>query len=165
MASEGVCADWHQEKIEAPHSLGFCMKPPTLSSNEIMLAWYKLPGIVYFFKAGNAIKIGVAAVTKGKTFQDAVTRRMKQIQSANHELVELLGVISFEEGDTPTLLAETLERELHNRFAWSLRFKQHTIGAEWFTSSESLLSYISENAKAPEVLGLPRTIATPRSAT
>jgi hypothetical protein len=139
------------------------MKPPKLSSNAIMIAWHKLPGLLYFFKAGNAIKIGVAAVTKGKTIQDAIRRRMKQIQSANHEPVELLGVIAFEEGDLPMLLAETLERELHNRFASSLRFKQHTIGAEWFSSSESLLSYISENAKAPETLGLPRMIATPRA--
>jgi hypothetical protein len=138
------------------------MKPPTIPANPFMLAWYKLPGLVYFFRAGGAIKIGVAAVSKGKTLQDAVTRRMKQIQSANHEQVELLGIIPFETGDMPTFEAETRERELHNQFASSLRFKQHTIGAEWFDSTEGLLSYVSENTKTPDALGLPRTIATRR---
>jgi hypothetical protein len=138
------------------------MKPPKLSSNAIMMAWYKLPGFVYFFKAGSAIKIGVAAITSGKTLQDAVRRRMKQVQSANHEPVELLGLITFDQGETPTLFAETLERELHIKFDASSRFKQHTIGAEWFNSSEALLSYITDNARKPEALGLPRTLATPR---
>lgn len=137
------------------------MRPPTIPTNPIMLAWYKQPGFVYFFKAGEAIKIGVAAVTKGKTLQEAVRRRLRQIQSVNHEQVELLGIISFESGDMPTFDAETRERELHNRFASSLRFRQHTIGAEWFNSSKELLTYIAENAKAPDVFGLTRTIAVP----
>jgi T5orf172 domain len=137
------------------------MKPPTIPSNPIMLAWYRLPGVVYFFKAGAAIKIGVTAVSAGKTLQQAVKRRMTQLQSANHEPIELLGVVSFStiERDMPMFLAETLERELHIRFASSQRFKRHTVGAEWFTASTDLLAYIRENAQPPEVLGLPRTIA------
>ena len=140
----------------------FEVKPPKIPSDPIMLAWYRLPGLVYFFKAGEAIKIGVTAVGNGKTLQEAVKRRMTQIQSANHEPIELLGVISFstKDGDMPTFLAETCERELHNRFAASLRFKQHTVGAEWFTSSDDLLAYIRHNARTPEAFGLPRVIAS-----
>jgi hypothetical protein len=128
-----------------------------------MLAWHRLPGLVYFLKAGDAIKIGVTTVGSGKTLKQAVKRRMTQVQSANHEPVELLGVMSFSapDGDMPTFLAETLERELHIRFVSSQRFKPHTVGAEWFTASGDLLAYIRENAKTPEALGLPRVIATP----
>src|SRR6266404_641279 len=83
-----------------------------ISSDPLMVAWYSLPGLVYFLKAGDAVKIGVAAQSKGKSLQDAVKRRMTQIQSANHEPIELRGVICFsiEDGDMPTLLAETRER-------------------------------------------------------
>ena len=76
--------------------------------------------------------------------------------------MELLGVISFStrDGNMPTFLAETRERELHIRFAASMRFKQHSVGAEWFTASDDLLAYIRENARTPEVFGLPRVIAS-----
>jgi hypothetical protein len=121
----------------------------------------QITGPCLFFKAGSSIKIGVAAASKDKTLKDALKRRMKQVQSANHEPIELLGAILFPEssGEMPTFLAETRERELHNRFASSLRFKQHTVGAEWFTSTDDLLGYINENAQTPEALGLPRVIA------
>jgi hypothetical protein len=138
------------------------VKAPKIPSDPITLAWHRLPGLVYFFKAGDAIKIGVTAVGNGKTPQEAIKRRMRQIQSANHESIELLGVISFStrDGNMPTFLAETRERELHIRFAASMRFKQHSVGAEWFTASDDLLAYIRENARTPEVFGLPRVIAS-----
>jgi hypothetical protein len=51
------------------------VKPPKVPSDPITLAWQRLPGIVYFFKAGDAIKIGVTAVGNGKTPQEAIKRR------------------------------------------------------------------------------------------
>ena len=125
--------------------------------------WWKCPGIVYFFAAGNppiAIKIGVAAITKGDLKQ-AVVRRFRQLQSSNHETLELLGLIRFSEGQYPTRLAEVRERELHTKFVSFLRFKQHYIGAEWFAPAPQLLDYIQNNTELPEALSLPRIIAQP----
>jgi hypothetical protein len=54
--------------------------------------------------------------------------RLKAIQSANHEPVELLGVIRFDSGEKALLQAERAERELHKRFGssrlvdWSVGF-------------------------------------------
>jgi hypothetical protein len=137
------------------------VKAPTASDNPIMAAWQRLPGFVYFLKAGNAIKIGVAAVPTGKTMPQAILRRFRQIQSSNHELLELLGVIKFEDGDRPTLLAEKRERELHVQFESLLRFKMHSLAAEWFNSSDDLLSFVQENAEPPEALGVPKYVAIP----
>lgn len=138
------------------------MKPPKETpSSKLMADWWKCPGVVYFFAAGNppiAIKIGVTAVTKGN-LQQAIHRRFRQIQSSNHETIELLGVICFSVGEYPTRLAEVRERELQNRFASLLRFKQHSLAAEWFAPSAELLDYIRENAEPPEALSLRRIIA------
>jgi hypothetical protein len=73
---------------------------------------------------------------------------MTQIQSANHEPIELLGVINFpaEAGELPTRLAENRERELHEEFHALLRFKRYTVGAEWFNLSDELRSYIKSKA-------------------
>jgi hypothetical protein len=136
------------------------VKAPTKSDNPITAAWQKLPGFVYFIRAGNAIKIGVAAVPAGKTMAQAIGRRFKQIQSSNHECLELLGVIRFQEGERPTLLAETRERELHSQFESSLRFKMHTIAAEWFNASDEILAFAKDNTEAPETLGVPPHVAT-----
>jgi hypothetical protein len=137
------------------------VKAPTKSDNLIMAAWQKSPGFVYFLRAGNAIKIGVASVPTEKTMAQAISRRFKQIQSSNHERLELLGIIRFEGGERPTLRAETRERELHTQFKSSLRFKMHSIAAEWFNSSDELLAFVQENAEPPEVLGVARHVANP----
>jgi hypothetical protein len=137
------------------------MKAPKVSDNPIMASWQRLPGFVYFIRASNAIKIGVAAVPNGRTMGQAITKRFKQIQSANHECLELLGAITFQDGERPTLLAETRERELHARFESSLRFKTHTIAAEWFNSSDELLAFVRDNAEPAEALGAPRRVASP----
>ena len=94
----------------------------------------------------------------------AISRRFKQIQSSNHECLELLGAIKFEEGERPTLLAETRERELHNQFKSLLRFKMHSIAAEWFNSSDELLSFVRENAETPKALGVEPHVAIPIAA-
>jgi hypothetical protein len=137
------------------------MKPPKeTTSSAILEAWWRCPGVVYFFGAGKppvAIKIGVSAVTGG-TLQTCIRRRHAQIQSSNHETIELLGVVRFAESERPMRLAEVLERELHVRFAALQRFKAHTRGAEWFTPGNELLDYIRQNTETPESLALQRVI-------
>lgn len=117
--------------------------------------------MLYFFAAGSppaAIKIGVTALSNGCTLREGVMRRLRQVQTSNHELVELLGLILFNDGQYPTRVAEVLERELHIKFAQSQRFKPNTRGAEWFTPTPELLQYILGNAQMPESLGVPRLV-------
>ncbi|MGA7809277.1 hypothetical protein [Bradyrhizobium sp.] len=56
--------------------------------------------------------------------------------------------------------AEQREREIHNQFVGSMRFRQHTVGAEWFAASDELLAFIRKNAKDADELSLPRLVAT-----
>ncbi len=141
------------------------MKPPKEETDsEIQAEWWASPGVVYFFGAGSppkAIKIGVAAVTNKTTLEKSVIRRFKQIQTSNHETVELLGVVYFNTGKYPTRNAEILERELHIKFSQHQRFKQNTSGSEWFTPSSELKSYISEKTTKPEDIGLPTIVSQP----
>ena len=107
--------------------------------------WWSCPGVVYFLSVGEpivAVKIGMFAVTPKTTFQSAMVRRLSNIQSSNHELVEVHRVRVFTEGDYPTKDAEDFERELHNEFSHLARFKPGTRGAEWFDASPDLLSRI-----------------------
>jgi hypothetical protein len=109
-----------------------------------------------------AVKIGMLAQTGGQTLKQAILRRLRQVQSSNHEAVELLGVVLFTEGKYPTRLAEVKERELHIQFAHLQRFKAHTRGAEWFTCAPEILDTIRDIAISPDLLGLPRYACTPR---
>lgn len=125
------------------------------------LAWWRCPGLVYFLAVGEppvAVKIGMLAITPKASMRTAMARRLSHIQSANHELVQVLGVICFVSGDHPTKDAEDRERELHAEFAHLARFKANTRGAEWFTSSPALLSRIQDVSQGPEAAGVPRTI-------
>ena len=141
------------------------MKPPKeTTDNPLQAAWWSCPGVLYFFGAGNppaAIKIGVAALTSGRSVQRGITRRLEGTQTSNHETVELLGVVRFTEGQYPTRSAEVRERELHIQFAAQQRFKPGTRGGEWFTPSSDLLAYIKEHTESPESLNIPRFIAKP----
>lgn len=135
------------------------MPPPTdatsVKPEKFSSPWYSKPGFLYFIAAGRppvAIKIGVTQATTMKT-------RLKAIQSANHEPVELLGVIRFDSGEKPLLQAEGAERELHKRFVASQRLVDWTVGYEWFTTSQELLDYIAAHAIPPEQIGLPRSLA------
>jgi hypothetical protein len=83
---------------------------------------------------------------------------MKKTQAHNHEPIELLGVIRYVDGEFPTRDAEDKARLLHAKFAHLCRFKQHTRGADWFTSSPELLELIAETAHSPETLGFPRFV-------
>lgn len=139
------------------------MKPPReTTGNPAQAAWWSCPGVVYFFAAGNppvAIKIGVAALTGGCGVREAIVRRMRALQTSNHEKIELLGVIVFTSGRYPTRDAEVLERELHIRFARQQRFKPHTRGAEWFTPSDELFDYIDRHTETPAAFEIPISIA------
>ena len=124
--------------------------------------WWSCPGVVYFLGVGNpvaAVKIGMLAISAKLTLQSAVRRRFSQIQTSNHEPVQVLGVKPFQSGAFPTREAEALERELHIEFAHLARFKPGTKGSEWFHSSAQLLQRISELSVPPEQLGVPRCIA------
>jgi len=127
--------------------------------------WWKCPGIVYFVAAGTppvAVKIGMAAQTGQNTLRSSVIRRLSQIQSSNHELIELLGVIYLTDGEYPTREAERIERELHTEFEHDRRFKEYGRGAEWFNASETLLAKVKAIASAPESLGLPKNFSEAR---
>lgn len=134
------------------------MEPTHPKLEKFSSPWYSKPGLLYFIAAGRppvAIKIGVTQATTMKT-------RLKAIQSANHEPVELLGVVRFDSGDKPLLQAERVERELHKRFASLQRNVDWSVGYEWFTTSQELLDYIATHAIQPEHLGLPRSLAQVR---
>jgi len=149
------------------------MKPPKspLHASPSTLAWWSCPGVVYFLAVGEpylAIKIGVAAQTGTKDLRVSIKRRLDQIQSSNHEPVQIIGITYFEKPkyEYPMWQAEILERELHNEFQHLARFSRDTRGSEWFNPSEKLLARIGEISVPPEQLNLPRffcslTTATP----
>ena len=144
------------------------MKPPKAveKSAPSMIAWWKNPGVLYFIAAGDppvAVKIGMAAITGNRSLRDTVVRRLSQIQSSNHELIRLLGIIHFTEGDYPTRNADARERELHNEFEHLCRFKAYTRGAEWFSASQELLTRIEQIATKPEALELPVSFSSARA--
>ena len=141
------------------------MKPPkpASESSASTVAWWSCPGVVYFLAAAEppvAVKIGVAAQTGKRSLRAVVVRRLSQIQSSNHEPVQLLGVIPFTEGEYPMRDAEARERELHGEFSQLQRFKSYSRGAEWFTVSPELLARIDQIATPPEELDLPRTVCS-----
>src|SRR5688572_21858471 len=137
------------------------MKPPKAveDSSPSVVAYWRNPGVIYFVAVGAppvAVKIGVAGITKNHTLRDIVIRRLSQIQSSNHELIHLLGVLHFTEGEYPSRDADIKGRELHNEFNHLCRFKAYRRGAEWFDASHQLLAHIEQIASNPEALELPR---------
>lgn len=136
-------------------------KEPELASPSTQ-KWWACHGVVYFLGVGDpvaAIKIGMLAITSQFTLESAVRRRLAQIQTSNHEPVQVLGLKPFESGSFPTREAEVLERQLHIEFAHLARFKPGTKGSEWFHSSPQLLQRIAELSIPPEQLNVPRCIA------
>lgn len=114
--------------------------------------WYRRPRIVYFFGAGDppvAIKIGMTTrIPDKRDLQQSIRLRHKQIQSTNHETIQLLGIICFDKGEFPARDAEQLEQELHIRFKAQQRFKDNTPGHEWFNPGAELLDYIRDKTQA-----------------
>jgi hypothetical protein len=133
----------------------------SLSGEKFQSPWYRGRGVIYFLAAGSpplAVKIGV-------TKRDGVVRRLRSTQTYNHEIIELLGIIEFSEGERPLLSAERSEQALHRRFAALQRIEHGWVGHEWFTASDELLQYISTHSRPPEELDLPRRVARPKGLT
>ena len=127
-------------------------------------AWWSCPGLLYFLAVGApaiAIKIGMLAITPTLSLPEAMRRRLSSIQSSNHELVYVRGVMPFQKGLHPTKDAEDQERALHLKFEHLARFTLGTRGAEWFDASPELLEEISKLAQSPESLNIACTVATP----
>jgi len=126
-------------------------------SKEKHLRSTSAPSVIYFLAAGTpatAVKIGV-------TTRSTLLDRMKKTQVHNHEPIELLGVIRFNDGDCPMRDAEDQAQLLRLRFAHLCRFKPHTRGAEWFTASPELLKEILGTTISPEDLGIPGSVYIP----
>jgi len=112
------------------------------SQKRFTSAYYSKPGVLYFVAAGNppcAIKIGVST-------SDGFARRLRALQSANHERIEVLGLIRFEKStySLPMREAERRERALHGQFRTHCRAKPGSVGHEWFDPAPELLQYIRE---------------------
>ena len=123
--------------------------------------WWSSPGLLYFLAVGEpeiAIKIGMLALARGQSPAEGMRRRLSQIQSSNHELVYVLGVIHFRDGKHPTKDAEDLERELHEKYRHLARFAAETRGAEWFNSSSELLANINELTRPHQAIAVPRYV-------
>lgn len=126
-------------------------------------AWWGCHGLVYFLGVGEpllAIKIGMLAVTKGNELPSALRKRLESIQSSNHELVYVIGLVHFAEGKHPTRDAEELERALHIEFKHLARFKPNTRGAEWFNPGTDLVARISSLAQPHTAFNVPRTVGS-----
>lgn len=127
-------------------------------------AWWSCPGLLYFLAVGSppaALKIGMLAVTPRTTVATAMERRLSTIQSSNHEVVYVLGLIHYKDGRHPTKDAEDAEREFHVRFGHLARFALGSRGAEWFNAGPELIAEIALVARPPEEFGVSRTVARP----
>lgn len=113
--------------------------------------WPSREGIVYFIGAGQP----TVAVKIGLTQKGTIEQRLRSIQCANHEPLELLGYLG------PALMPEIegLEKHLHTQFKTHQRIIDGNVGHEWFTASAALLTFIKENTKQPEENGFPRSVA------
>lgn len=132
-------------------------KDPALAAQSTR-DWWSRPGIVYFVAAGEpavAIKIGMTTQGPHQTLVEAVSKRLKAIQTGNHELIRLIGIVHITEREYPSRDAEILERELHLEFAHLARFNHGCPGAEWFTAHQSLIERIESISSSPQEFGLP----------
>lgn len=137
-------------------------KPFDLAS-ESTKVWWRCPGVLYFLGVGDpivAVKIGMLAVTAKTDRSSAMKRRLENIQSGNHELVQVLGVIVREDGPHPTKDTEDHERELHREFESLARFKSGTRGGEWFDATPELMLRISQISVPPAEAGIPVTVGS-----
>lgn len=108
--------------------------------------WYDRAGLIYFVVAGSppvSIKIGV---TQRKT----LLRRLRAIQSSNHEPIRLLRIIEFNDGPKPLHSAEKREREIHKKFANLRLRKGDAVGHEWFKPAPELFKFIEAEGSMPD---------------
>jgi hypothetical protein len=117
--------------------------------------WERSQGAIYFLAAGSppiAIKIGTCKLHE-------VKKRILTIQGMNHEVLEVLGIIPFADGERPRAQADIEEAALHRRFAETSRFNGAGRSSEWFYPSEELLAYITDSTRKPEEFGIPKSVA------
>ena len=141
------------------------MRPtkPFHEASESTQAWWSCPGLLYFLGVGQptiAVKIGMLAITPKTNLRSAMVRRLASIQSSNHELVYVLGVVIREEGLHPTKDTEDHERELHREFEHLARFTANSRGAEWFSAAPELLERIRAISQSPLQAGVPETVGS-----
>jgi hypothetical protein len=141
------------------------MRPtkPFDQASESTKVWWRYPGILYLLGVGDpivAIKIGMLAITAKTDRRSALARRLASIQSGNHELVQVLGVIVREDGPHPTKDTEDHERELHLEFESFARFKLGTRGGEWFDATPELMDRIKQISVPPAEAGIPATVGS-----
>jgi hypothetical protein len=125
---------------------------PFAKCSSTTLDWWRHSGLVYFIAAGEtpkAIKIGMVATTGAWDAWVTITRRISQLQSANHKRLILLGVILFDQGEYPTRDAGIAEAALHAKFDHLRRFNNYSRGAEWFNVSQELIDYIELESIKP----------------
>jgi hypothetical protein len=137
-------------------------KPFHLAS-ESTRKWWACPGLLYFLGVGEpvvAVKIGMLAVTPKLDTRMAMTRRLAAIQSCNHELVRVLGVVVRNDGPHPTKDTEDHERALHLEFQQCSLFSANTRGAEWFRATPEVLARIKASSRLPAEAGIPESVAT-----
>lgn len=89
-----------------------------------------------------------------------MARRLASIQSSNHELVYVLGVVVREDGKHPTKDTEDEERRLHLEFRHIARFNANTRGAGWFNAAPELLERIQVISVPPLQAGVPEVIGS-----
>ena len=130
------------------------VKPKSQSQDD----WERSHGAIYFLAAGKpptAIKIGTCKLHE-------VKKRILDIQGMNHEVLEVLGIIPFTEGERPRLAADQEEAALHRRFAEITRFASGGRSSEWFYPTEELFEYIAASTKKPEEFGIATSVAVLR---
>jgi hypothetical protein len=123
--------------------------------NRYVAHWELQPGFVYFIGAGlppKAVKIGISTMS-------TMRKRLRTLQTSNHEPLYILGLVDFQEGEKPMALANHLELELHEKFSEQRRFKSGP-GNEWFNATDELLQYISDVAGPPDKYDLADCTAT-----
>jgi len=103
--------------------------------------WYSKQGVIYFIAAGTppeAIKIGC-------TTRNQLITRLRAVHGMNHRDPALLGVIAFDSMRE----AESMEHQLHVKFADAQLRKPWTAGAEWFRPDPDIINFICENTTLP----------------
>lgn len=117
----------------------FAIAAKTLDEDELKHAgspsirYKRPPGLIYFIRAKDAIKIG---------FTMNVTKRLAELQSANHEDLELLAAFGGGVAD---------EQYIHQIFS-ALRLR-----GEWFRSDPAITDYIEWRMGRKRMRGRPPT--------
>ena len=121
-------------------------------------AFYLQDAVLYFIAAGSpihAIKIGVAGRSR-------MEKRLRELQSSNHEVLELLGIIEFPKEKFTKHMVDSEERErgLHAQFAHLQRLQKWGVGYEWFNPGKELIDFIAQNAHLPDALRTKTTVTS-----